>query len=148
MKRVLEQPRPGPAGGLAVGAFTGPVGAAIGAAVGAVAGGYAGKSVGEMIDPTTEDNWLRENFSSRPYVEKGDTFDTFTPAYRYGALAESKYGDAGFDALDEELARDWEENNSDDLPWPRARDAVKDAYGRTVQLRKQRNQSSTCKPCG
>ena len=56
----------GAAGGMAVGAFTGPVGAAIGAAVGAVAGGYAGKGVGEMIDPTTEDNWLRDNFEIAP----------------------------------------------------------------------------------
>src|SRR5580692_12579469 len=75
----------GAASGLAVGAVAGPVAAAVGAAVGAVAGGYAGKSVGEMIDPTTEDNWLRDNFESRPYVEEGDTFEDFQPAYRYGA---------------------------------------------------------------
>src|SRR5271156_1779829 len=74
----------GAASGMAVGAVTGPVGAAIGAAVGAVAGGYAGKGVGEMIDPTTEDNWLHDNFHSRPYVRKGETFDTYHPAYRYG----------------------------------------------------------------
>jgi uncharacterized protein YcfJ len=52
--------------GMAVGAVAGPTGAAVGAAVGAVAGGYAGNAVGEIIDPTTEDNWLRENFNSRP----------------------------------------------------------------------------------
>src|SRR5271156_863941 len=67
----------GAASAMAVGAVTGPVGAAIGAAVGAVAGGYAGKGVGEMIDPTIDDNWLRDNFSSRPYVKKGETFDTY-----------------------------------------------------------------------
>src|ERR1700727_1098237 len=75
----------GAATGMAVGAFTGPVGAAIGAAVGAVAGGDAGKGVGEMIDPTIEDNWLRDNFNSRPYVQEGDTFEKYQPAYRYGA---------------------------------------------------------------
>jgi hypothetical protein len=32
-----------------------------------------------MIDPTTEDNWLRDNFSSRPYVQKGETFETYHP---------------------------------------------------------------------
>ena len=136
----------GAATGMAVGAFTGPVGAAIGAAVGAVAGGYAGKGVGEMIDPTTEDNWLRENFNSRPYVKKGDTFESFTPAYRFGATAESKYGDADFDSMDEELERDWERSDVDDLPWPRARGAVKDAYDRTAQIRRERNQSSSRKP--
>jgi hypothetical protein len=138
----------GAASGMAAGAVTGPLGAAIGAAVGAVAGGYVGKGVGEMIDPTTEDNWLRENFKSRPYVEEGDTFDTFTSAYRYGAMAESQYGAADFDAMDEDLERDWEDNDAGDLSWPRARGAVKDAYDRTVQLRRERNQSSPCKPCG
>ena len=73
----------GAVSGLAVGAFAGPVAAAIGAAVGAVAGGYAGKGIGEMIDPTTEDNWLRDNFASRPYVDEGDHFEDFQPAYRY-----------------------------------------------------------------
>ena len=74
----------GAASGMAVGAFTGPVGAAVGAAVGAVVGGYAGKGVGEMIDPTTDDTWLRDNFASRPYVQTGDTFEKYQPAYRYG----------------------------------------------------------------
>ncbi len=74
----------GAATGLAVGAVAGPVGAAVGAAVGAVAGGLAGKGVGEVIDPTTQDNWLRDNFHSRPYVKKGESFDAYQHAYRYG----------------------------------------------------------------
>ena len=54
----------GAASGVALGAVAGPIAAAVGAAAGAVAGGYAGKGIGELIDPTTEDNWLRENFPS------------------------------------------------------------------------------------
>src|SRR5262249_13549764 len=52
----------GAASGLAVGTLTsGPVGAVVGAIVGgAAAGGLAGKGIGELIDPTTEDNWIRE----------------------------------------------------------------------------------------
>jgi hypothetical protein len=127
----------GAATGLAVGAFAGPVGAAVGAAVGAVAGGLAGKGVGEMIDPTTDDNWLRDNFASRPYVKKGDTFDTFTPAYRYGAEIESKYRTLEFGKLEEELRREWPNRNIP-LPWERARGAVQDSYERTMQLRQER----------
>ena len=88
--------------------MAGPVGTAVGAAVGAVAGGYAGKGIGEMIDPTTEDNWLRENFSGRPYVKQGETFDTYHPAYHYGAEAESRYSDRGFSNIESDLERDWE----------------------------------------
>jgi hypothetical protein len=130
----------GVATGMAVGAFAGPVAAALGAAAGAVAGGYAGKGIGELIDPTIEDDWLRENFKSRPYVQEDENFETYQPVYRYGAEAESKYGDAGFDAIVDDLEKDWA--RSEGIPgmtWPRARDAVKDSYERTVQLRRARD---------
>ena len=139
----------GAAGGMAVGAVTGPVGAAIGAAVGAVAGGYAGKGVGEMIDPTIEDNWLRENFESRPYIEEGDRFEDFQPAYRYGASVESKYGDSGFDSVVDEVEKDWAKSEGyPGMTWPRARKAVKDGYERTVQLRKAKGSCCSEDTCG
>ena len=77
----------GAANGVVMGAVAGPVAGALGAAAGAVAGGFLGKGIGEMIDPTTEDDWLRDNFRS-PYVKAGDTFEDFSPAYRYGAVAD------------------------------------------------------------
>jgi hypothetical protein len=126
--------------GMAVGAFAGPVAAAFGAAAGAVAGGYAGKGVGELIDPTIEDDWLRDNFKSRPYVKEDETFEVYQPVYRYGAAAESKYGDAGFDAIVDDLEKDWAKSEGiPGMTWPRARDAVKDSYERTVQLRRARD---------
>jgi len=129
----------GAATGVTVSAFAGPVATVVGAVVGAIAGGYAGKGVGEMIDPTTEDNWLRDNFDSFPYVDEGETFETYEPVYRYGAVAESKYGDAGFDAIVDELESDWAKSEGyPGMTWPHARDAVKDSYERAVQLRKQR----------
>ena len=128
----------GAASGVAVGSVAGPVAAAIGAAIGAVAGGYAGKGLGEMIDPTTEDNWLRDHFESRPYVKAGESFETYVPAYRYGAEAEAKYGDAGIDLMDEQLQRNWEASKDSDMPWTKAKAAVQDAYGRTVQIRRAR----------
>jgi hypothetical protein len=128
----------GAAGGLAFGAVAGPAAAALGAAVGAVAGGYAGKGLGEFIDPTTEDDWLRENFRSRPYVEAGESFESYIPAYRYGAEAEAKYGDAGIDLMDEQLQRDWEASQESDMPWEKAGGAIRDAYDCTVRIRKDR----------
>ena len=129
----------GAASGLAVGAVAGPVGAAVGAAVGAIAGGLAGKGVGEVIDPTTEDNWLRENFESRPYVKKGESFDTYHPAYRYGGEAESRYQGRTFDEVEHDLKRDWgTAKDHGGLAWGHAREAVKDAFDRTIQLREER----------
>jgi hypothetical protein len=136
----------GAASGLAAGAVAGPVAAAVGAAAGALAGGYAGKGVGEMIDPTTEDNWLRDQFPSRPYAQCGERFEDFCPAFRYGAMAEAKYGDAGIDLMDEQLQKDWEASKDSDMPWTKAKGAVHDAYHRTVELRKQRCCSDTGAP--
>ena len=129
----------GAASGLAIGTVAGPVAAAVGAAVGAIAGGYAGKGIGEMIDPTTEDNWLRDHFDSFTYPDEDETFDTYEPVYRYGGHVEAKYGDAGWDAIMNDVEHDWAEAEGyPRMKWPQARGAVKDAYERTVQIRKDR----------
>jgi len=129
----------GAASGMAVGAVAGPVGAAIGAAAGAIAGGLAGKGVGELIDPTTEDNWLRQNFSSRSYVQKGETYENYEPAYRYGGQAEAQYRGKRFQDVESDLAAGWEKmKDKAGMGWDRAQHAVKDAYDRTIQLREER----------
>ena len=128
----------GAASGIAVGAATGPLGAAIGAAVGAIAGGYAGKGVGEMIDPTIEDTWLLDNFESRPYVQTGETFEKYQPAYRYGGEAEARFGADDFESIEGELESDWQNRQEHAaMPWNHVRDAVKDSYERTAQIRRR-----------
>jgi hypothetical protein len=134
----------GAAVGLAVGAAAGPIGAAIGAAVGGIAGGYAGKAVGEKIDPTTEDAWLQENFASRPYVQAGEAFETYRPAYRYGADAEYKCGGDDFEMIEEDIESGWPESSgAPSMPWSRARGAVKDGYDRCVQIRDERDRQKS-----
>jgi uncharacterized protein (TIGR02271 family) len=129
----------GAASGLAVGAVAGPIGAAVGAAVGAVAGGLAGKGVGEVIDPTTEDNWLRDSFESRPYVKKGETYEKYREAYRYGGAAVPRYDGRTFDEVEDELKRGWgTAKEHSGMTWGHAREAVRDAYDRTIQLREER----------
>ena len=137
----------GAASGLAVGAVAGPVAAAVGAAVGAVAGGYAGKGLGEMIDPTTEDNWLRDHFDSFTYPDEDETFETYEPAYRYGGQVEAKYGDAGWDAIVGDVEKEWAQAEGyPGMKWPKAREAVKDSYERTVQIRKDRQSADLPEP--
>ena len=98
-----------------------------------------------MIDPTTEDTWLRDNFESRPYVQKGDTFEKYQPAYRYGAEAESKYGTKDFDSIEGDLESDWHGRTGQVvMPWKHVRGAVKDSYERTAQIRRGRDVPVTC----
>jgi uncharacterized protein (TIGR02271 family) len=129
----------GAASGLAVGAIGGPVGAVIGAiAGGAVAGGLAGKGVGELIDPTTEDNWLREYYSSSKH-KKGETVEVYRPAYRYGVAAVETHKGRSFDEVETDIRSSWEKEHSTSsgLDWDRARGAVRDAYDRTIRLREE-----------
>jgi hypothetical protein len=125
--------------GMAIGAVAGPVTAAVGAAIGALAGGYIGKDVGELIDPTVDDDYLRESFQFRPYVKPGERFEAYQPAYRYGAEIESKYGHVDFEAMDEALEQDWSAD-AECMPWKDGRAAVKDGYERTREIRTKRSQ--------
>ena len=54
-------------------------------------------------------------------------------------MAESKYGDAGIDLMDKQLQSDWEASKENTMPWTKAKGAVKDAYDRTVQIRRARD---------
>ncbi len=131
----------GAASGLAAGALAGPVAAAVGAAVGAIAGGYAGKGIGELIDPTSDDNWLRDHFESFEYPEADESFETYEPVYRYGGEVEAKYGDAGWDAIVDDVEKEWAQSQFyPSMKWPKAREAVKDAYRRSVEIRQERSQ--------
>ena len=129
----------GAAAGLAIGALGGPVGAVIGGVVGgAVAGGLAGKGVGELIDPTTEDAWLREYFGTRTDHKKGVTHDHYRDAYRYGLTTADTYRGRRFDDVETDLRTGWEKNRgTSTMSWDEARHAVRHAFDRTVQLKEE-----------
>lgn len=124
----------GAAAGAATGTVAGPVGTVIGAAAGAIIGGLAGKGVAEAIDPTVEYAYWRDNYTGRPYVESGATFDDYGPAYVYGVDSFSKFGDRDFDDIESDLGRDWDTaRGTSSLSWKRARLASRDAWDRVRQ---------------
>lgn len=121
----------GAAAGAAVGTVAGPVGTVIGAAAGAIVGGLAGKGVAEKIDPTVEYAYWRDNFTGRPYVESGSTFDDYGPAYRYGVDSSLKYDGRNFDDVESDLSRSWDSvKGTSALAWDRARNATRDSWDR------------------
>lgn len=118
----------GAAAGAVVGGMTGPAGAVLGAAVGAVAGAVAGRA---KADPAVEDAYWRDNYSSRPYVTSGSTYDDYGPAYRYGVDAYSRHSGRTFDEVEPELGRDWHgSRGTSSLEWERAKHATRDAFHR------------------
>ena len=122
----------GVAAGAAVGSVAGPVGTAIGAAAGAIAGGLAGKGIAEMIDPTQEDAYWRDNYTSRPYVDSNLTYDDdYRPAYLYGVDSYTQYSDRDFDEIESDLGRGWDNAKGNSrLTWERAKAATKDSWRR------------------
>lgn len=121
----------GIAAGAAVGTVAGPIGTVVGAAVGAIAGGLAGKGVAEMVDPTAEEAYWRDNYSSRPYVTRGATFDDYGPAYRYGIDSYGRYEGHTFEQAEPELMRDWNDaKGSSKLTWDNAKSATRDSWQR------------------
>jgi len=110
------------------------IGGAIGAVVGAVGGGLAGKAVGEVVDPTGTDDYWREKYKDRDYVQKDTTYDRYQPAYQYGAsLAEH----CTTPQFDEKSARSgWESNAAaKGMDFDRAKGAIRDEFNRKIQLR-------------
>jgi hypothetical protein len=119
----------GAAAGAAVGGMTGPVGAVVGAAVGAVAGALAGRAI--KADPVAEDAYWRENYAGRDYVAAGTSYDDYSPAYRYGVDAYSRFPDRKFDDVEADLGRDWgTARGRSSLEWDRAKHATRDAWQR------------------
>jgi hypothetical protein len=117
--------------GATAGSAAGPAGAVVGAAVGAVAGGLAGKAIAEKINPTVEDKYWRETYSSRPYVTTGASYDDYGPAYRYGYERYPEYHGRKFDEVEPEFSRDWDRTRGDSrLSWEEAKYATRDAYQR------------------
>ena len=115
--------------GAAIGAAAGPVGAAVGAVVGAVAGGYAGKGVAEMIDPTAENAYWRDNYRNETYVNRDLDYDQYEPAYRTGYTGYGKHAGKKWDDVENDLQRDYEQGKgSSSLTWNDAKHATKAAW--------------------
>lgn len=129
----------GAAAGASVGAAGGPIGAAAGAVVGALGGAFYGRAIAGTIEPTEEDEYWREHYAERPYVEAGTDYEAYQPAYRYGWESYARYGTQfrTFDEADAALAREWEERakGPNGWPWSRVRGAARDAWDRLAMRR-------------
>ena len=121
----------GAAAGAAIGTVAGPLGTAVGMAVGAVVGGLAGKGLAELIDPTAEDAYWREQYRTRSYVDRNDSYEAYRPAYRTGYEGYSRYKGRSFDEAEPDLHRDYQKSQgSTGVVWDKAKRAAKDAWDR------------------
>ena len=129
------------AGAAIGGAVGGPVGAAIGGTIGAISGGAAGHGVAEGINPTEEDRYWRENYSTRTYTDENRDYNVYQPAYRYGWESRARLNDRDWTEVESDLGRDWDNyrGRDTDLDWERAKHAARDAWARVDE----RNRGTT-----
>jgi hypothetical protein len=98
-----------------------------------IAGPLGAHPVGtaNSIDPNAEESYWRENYSSRPYVTSGTTFNEYRPAYRYGVESYRRYEGRSFEQAEPELMSDWNRvKGTSSLTWENAKHAARDSWQR------------------
>ena len=121
----------GAAAGALAGAVGGPLGAVAGAIIGgAAAGGLAGHGVGELIDPTSEDAWVREHAKSHPHPPSDEELDAFRRAFRYGMASQARYPGRMFRDVEDELRAGWEDSG-ETAKWSTVYESVRVGFDRT-----------------
>lgn len=130
----------GAAGAALGGGIGGPVGAVVGAAVGSVVGGLAGKGIAEVINPTEEEAYWREEHPNRDYITPDDPYEDYLPAYRFGWESYSRYPERTFEELEPDLEREWMTYRGErtDLEWERTKHATRDAWNRAKERAERR----------
>ncbi|MCU0525916.1 MAG: glycine zipper family protein [Elainella sp. Prado103] len=138
----------------AIGATAGPIGAVVGAVVGSVIGGLVGKSAAESTNPTIEETYWRDSYTSRPYIRPEYPYEAYQLAFQVGHegyLSRSKQR-ISFHEAEPELRREYESRNHEsrnhesrnhesrgyesgnhgaEIVWDEARYAAEDAWERT-----------------
>lgn len=83
----------------------------------------------QVVDTNAEEEYWRQNYSTRPYVTEGTSFTEYKPAYRYGAEAHRRHAGKSFDEAESDLANDWDKfKGTSSLTWENARHAARDAW--------------------
>lgn len=124
----------GAAEGAAVGTVAGLPGMLAGVGIGGVLGALAGKEAAQLINPTTEDDYWRENYKHRAYFDSLTSYDGYAPAYRFGIESYTTFLGRPFDEIEEQLGNQWDSmRGTSRLSWNTAKLATRDAYERLYE---------------
>jgi hypothetical protein len=81
-----------------------------------------------------EDNWWRDNFSTRPYAT-GRNYEDFRPAYQYGFESGQHHMGRKWDEVESDLQTGWERfegRSGAGSAWDNIKSAVRDAWHRVT----------------
>lgn len=81
----------------------------------------------EAVTEAAHDSFWRRSFRGRPYIDAGQGYEHYRPAFRYGWQARNRLGGRAFEDVEAELEAGWDAAAAG-LSWDEARPAVRDAY--------------------
>jgi len=92
-----------------------------------------GSYVAAGSDWSTDENFWRRNYASRPYSTGDRGFDYYRSAYRYGHDAAKQHGGRRWDEVESELRSGWQKFEArGENAWEHIKDAVRDAWNRVT----------------
>jgi uncharacterized protein (TIGR02284 family) len=125
--------------GAVVGSPAGPAGVVAGAALGGVVGGLVGKGAAEAVNPTTELEYWRGAFPSRPYAT-GRRYEDFEPVYLTTIDTYNASPGRSFDDVEPSIKGAWERRRGmATLQWENVREASRDSWDRLMRLAGRRD---------
>jgi hypothetical protein len=76
-----------------------------------------------------DQDWWRDNFQNRPYVNVDRRFEDYEPAYRYGYESASRFRGRSWNEVEPELRTGWDRfEGRGHSTWENIKDAVRDAW--------------------
>ena len=88
---------------------------------------------GTSTDWTTEEQYWRSNWNTRPYVSADRGYEYYQPGYRYGYEAATRCRGRNWNDVEGELRSGWDRfENRGQSTWENVKDAVRDAWNRVT----------------
>lgn len=76
-----------------------------------------------------EDDYWRQNYSTRSYIRRDAPYEDYRTAYMFGWQAQKRYPGKTFDQVIDELEREWNAaNQGSNMTWEEAQHPARDAW--------------------
>ena len=88
-----------------------------------------------VMDWTTEDEYWRSNYATRPYVGSNRDYSNWQPAYRYGFDAANQHKGRHWNDVENDLKAGWDKyphRGAARGTWEEIKAAVRDGWDRLV----------------
>jgi len=103
---------------------------------GTASGTSATTGAAGVRDWSTEEQYWRDTFASRPYARADRGFDYYRPGYRYGFESAQQFRGKQWNEVESDLRGGWDRyEHRGQSTWENVKDAVRDAWDRVLRRR-------------